>query len=56
MRAAELWGLRWRDIDMRAGVIHVRWQLETLGEARRKERIKELRSRDDSFELVPGDC
>jgi len=54
MRAAELWGLRWRDIDMRAGVIYVRWQLETPGEERRKQRIKELRTRKDPFEIVPG--
>lgn len=54
MRAAELWGLRWRDIDMRAGVIHVRWQLETLGDERRKRRIQELRARGDAFEIVPG--
>lgn len=54
MRAAELWGLRWRDIDARAGVIHVRWQLETLGDERLKQRLKELRARDDAFEIVPG--
>lgn len=54
MRAAELWGLRWRDIDMRAGVIHVRWQLETLGDERFKQRVKELRAKRDPFEIVPG--
>jgi len=54
MRLAELFGLRWQDIDMRAGVIHVRWQLETMGSKRRQARIRELRARKDPFVIVVG--
>lgn len=54
MRLAEIWALRWRDIDLEGEIVHVRWQLETLSTKMLKRRVDELRRRGDPCMEVPG--
>ena len=54
VRLAELFGLRWMDVDLQNGVIHVRWQFAAMSEPMIKQRLAEHRARGDACIVVEG--